>query len=313
MTRLFSGSIARSRMPLLLVLCAVSTALGQISARPSTPDAKYRLSGTVINSVSGEPIRRALVQVYTGSQPVALTDGGGQFEFEGLPPGTTSINVRKPGFFEEQSQPAAPQVITIGPDAKAVSLRLIPESVIYGHVQNANGEPIEHLPLKVVALRIVEGKKRWELAGSVPTDEDGEFRIANLTAGSYYVEAGPSWRFIDPMPSRGHPEGYPAAFYGGGSDLNSATPLDLGPGQQLKADFSLQTAPLFKVSGTISGLAQNQSASLQFEDRMGDRFSFPSDWRVSDSRSCRPLQTHRRCVGSGGDFFHHRGAIEYFL
>ena len=295
MMRLFSGSIGRSRVLLLLGLCPVLTALGQISAQPSSPDAKYKLSGTVINSVTGEPIRHALVQIYTGSQPVALTDGSGQFEFEGLPPGTTSINVRKPGFFEEQNQPAAPQVITIGPDAKAVSLKLIPESVIYGHVQNAEGEPIEHLRLKVVAVRIVEGKKRWEVADSVPTDEDGEFRIANLAAGSYYVEAGPSWRFIGPMPSRGHPEGYPAVFYGGGSDLNSATPLDLGPGEQLKADFSLQTATLFKVSGTISGPAPGQDVNIHFEDRLGDAFTLFSkfDPMSGEFQTAAPAGTYR--------------------
>jgi hypothetical protein len=278
MPRVFSASVGRSRVLLLLGLCPFFTALAQVSTQLSYPDPKYKLSGTVINSVTGEPIRRALVQIYTGAIPVALTDGGGRFEFEGLAPGTTSINVHKPGFFDEQqgSHPAGPQVVTISPDSKPLLLKLIPESVIYGHVQNADGEPIEYLPVKVVAARIVEGKKRWEVAGYAGTNEDGEFRIANLPAGSYYVEAGPSWRFLGPISPQQHPEGYSAVFYGGAPDLNSATPIQLGAGQQLRTDFSLQTAALFKVSGLVSGFAPNQGVSLQFEDRMGDRFSFPT-------------------------------------
>ncbi len=278
MPRVFPGSFGRSRVLLLLGLCPVLTALAQVSGQPSYPDPKYKLSGTVINSVTGEPIRRVLVQIYTGSQPVALTDGSGQFEFEGLAPGTTSVNVRKPGFFDEQqgSQPAGPQVVTIGPDSKPVLLKLTPESVIYGHVQNVGGEPIEHLPVKVVAARIVEGKKRWEVVGSVATNEDGEFRIANLPAGSYYVEAGPSWRFLGPVSSQQRPEGYPALFYGGASELNSATPIQLGAGQQIRTDFSLQMATLFKVSGVISGFAPGQDVNIHFEDRLGDAFTLSS-------------------------------------
>ena len=263
---------------LLAGLCALVAAPRQISAQSSNVEPKYKLSGAVINSVTGEPVRRAVVQLYAGSQLVALSDGNGQFEFEGLSPGNTSINVHKPGFFDDQqsTQPSGPQVVEIGPEAKPVLLRLTPESVIYGHVQSADGEPLEHLPVKVVAARIAEGKKRWDVVGSVTTDEDGEFRIPNLTAGSYYVEAGPNWRFMGPVLSHEHPEGYAAVFYGGASDLNSAIPLQLGAGQQLRADFVLQTTTFFKVSGHVSSPVALPGVNLQFEDRLGDRFSFPA-------------------------------------
>ena len=278
MPRGFSRSVGRASVLLLAGLCAFVAVPRQISAQPSNVEPKYRLSGTVINSVTGEPVRRALVQLYTGSQLVALTDGNGQFEFEGLSTGNTSINAHKPGFFDDQqsNQPSGPQVVEIGPEAKPVLLRLTPESVIYGHVQSADGEPIEQLPVKLVASHIIEGKKRWDMSGSVATDEDGEFRIANLTAGSYFVEAGPSWRFLGPVLSHEHPDGYAAVFYGGASDLNSAIPLQLGAGQQLRADFVLQTTTFFKVSGHVSSPVALPGVNLQFEDRLGDRFSFPA-------------------------------------
>jgi len=278
MPRGFSTPGGRASVLLLVGLCAVVVMLGHISAQSNNAELNYKISGTVINSVTGEPIRRALVHIHAASESVALTDGSGQFQFEGLAAGNTSIDVHKPGFLSEEqaSQASAPQFVNIGPEATPVLLRLIPESVIYGRVQSIDGEPIEHMPVKVVADRIIEGKKRWEVTGSVPTDEGGEFRIANLPAGSYYVEAGPSWRFLDPISSQQHPEGYPAKFYGGAADLNSATPIQIGAGQQLRTDFVLQTVPLFKVSGAISGFTQGQEVNIHFEDRLGDAFSLSS-------------------------------------
>src|SRR5437762_14032573 len=123
MPRRFSTSDSCASVLLLAGLCVVILVLPEhISAQSSAAEPKYKLSGTVINSVTGEPIRRALVQLYAGSQLVALTDGNGQFEFEGLSPGNTSINVHKPGFFDDQqsTQPSGPQVVEIGPEAKPV-------------------------------------------------------------------------------------------------------------------------------------------------------------------------------------------------
>ena len=45
----------------------------------------------MVNAVSGEPIRRALVQLEGEYQRSALTDSNGHFEFTGLP--NTHVNV----------------------------------------------------------------------------------------------------------------------------------------------------------------------------------------------------------------------------
>src|SRR5882757_4229744 len=56
-------------------------------------DNRYKLSGTVVNSVTGEPIPHALVQVYSQFE---LSDSNGHFEFSGLPEMQTNVTVRKP-------------------------------------------------------------------------------------------------------------------------------------------------------------------------------------------------------------------------
>src|SRR5579863_4997483 len=70
------------------------------------------LGGIVINDKSGEPVPRALVQIgrlgswaeaRKGARPPmvsrsAFTDSGGEFHFNGLPPGQYTVTSQKPGF-----------------------------------------------------------------------------------------------------------------------------------------------------------------------------------------------------------------------
>jgi len=51
----------------------------------SSDDGKHALRGTVVNSVTGEPTRGALVQIYFNGQSSMLTGPDGKFQFEGLP------------------------------------------------------------------------------------------------------------------------------------------------------------------------------------------------------------------------------------
>jgi len=182
---------------LLLPLLGAGRVFSQIQRSSAMPGAKYSLNGTVVNSVTGEPVRRALVQIYMGPEQASLTDDNGHFEFHGLLGGQTSVAVRKPGFFSESEaarKGPMPVAVTVGPETDAIVLKLIPEAAIQGKIQSEDGEPIEAAPVVVFALRINNGHKIWDQAGSARTDEDGEFRIANLTPGTYYLQAGPKPR-----------------------------------------------------------------------------------------------------------------------
>src|SRR5689334_977601 len=102
---------ARWTRPLLL-LVSISVAHSQDVADPArstNPTSTHSLSGMVVNSVTGEPVRRALVQAGSsagGSQLSVLTDAEGRFEFPAVPASDSAtsevvITARKPGFFNE--------------------------------------------------------------------------------------------------------------------------------------------------------------------------------------------------------------------
>ena len=56
------------------------------------------ITGTVINSVTGEPINRAVVQL-AGLNRATMTDASGHFEFHNLQGDSVLVIVYKPGFF----------------------------------------------------------------------------------------------------------------------------------------------------------------------------------------------------------------------
>jgi Carboxypeptidase regulatory-like domain len=268
------------------------TALSAQVQNSSAP--KYRLEGSVINSVTGEPIRRALVQIYAGPERLAFTDSNGQFQFEGLEPGETRITARKPGFFDVPHPGYVMQsMVKIGPESQPVTLQLFPQSVIRGHVQNLDDEPIEGLPVKAIIVRIVDGRKQLEPAGTGATDEDGNFRIAGLRPGTYYVETGPETR--SRFPDRGQHRGaYSTMFYPSAHELSSASSFELGPGETFDASFSLKEEPLFQIAGSIGCLGVNDAIGLELVDHSGEVLPVPM--------RTAPDPCHFRAEVPGGSF-----------
>ncbi|HZQ19405.1 MAG TPA: carboxypeptidase-like regulatory domain-containing protein [Terriglobales bacterium] len=261
----------------LLQACVLLPSLAMCQTAPGYPSAgsgaTYKLNGTVVNSVTGEPIGRTLVRLNIGGERLAFSDSSGHFEFDGLPAGPASVVVQKPGYFGEEQlenhRGRTPFVI-IGPDSPTVSLKLLPQSVILGHIKGANGEPVEGVQVKIIASRIVEGRKRWQMIQNTVTNEDGEFRIANLQPGVYYLEAEPAGY---QRQSRTRIKGYAPAFYPGAPDMSSATPLQLNGGQQAEIDLSLHSVTEYKVSGTLVGSPLSSGIQIIFIDHFGNQFS----------------------------------------
>ena len=238
---------------------------GTVSRNEEPTRGTFTLGGTVVNSVTGEPIRRALVQIFMSPQQAVLTDVDGKFEFNSLPRGQTNVAARKPGFLSQQevSPGQSANMVETGPDAKPVIVKLVPEGVLFGRL-DSKGEAIEDLPVKVIALRIAEGRKHWEVRGRTMTDEDGAFRIAGLAPGTYYIAAGPSLRRSSfGSRSKSGRDGYAEGFYPAASDISGAMPVEVSAGQQVEADFSLKPVPIFDISGALTGIEPGLGAGLE--------------------------------------------------
>jgi Carboxypeptidase regulatory-like domain len=252
-----------------------------IVSPPTSDDAKYTLRGTVVSSLTGEPIRGALVQIYLNGQSSTLTGPDGKFQFDGLPAGQTSITVRKPGFFAEsdfQPDVRTQLLATTGPNNSPLILKLIPEGVIYGRISEEDGEPIEGLPVALLVQSLQNGRKTWQQRPAAVTDEDGNFRFAELPPGNYFLSAGPS---RDPVTfpaklSQPGAQGIPQVYYPVGSELAAAAPISIPPGRKAEINLTLSPQPFYRVSGTISGYTPTQQVVLQLRNSAGIPLAYNS-------------------------------------
>ena len=230
--------------------------------------------GTVVNSATGEPINAALVQLNGGRQRSVLTGAEGKFQFDGLTNGYFQITAQKPGYFAaEQLQRSGtrPLMFSAEKEDAPVTIKLVPEGVIYGRINGENGEPAENIPVQIVWERIENGKKMRDANRRVETDEQGEFRVPELQPGKYFVFAGPSyWPVSFPGKlSQSGARGYSGVFYPGVPDLSSAGVIEITPGKHAEINLTLTSQPFYRISGTISGYSPEVGISLQIVSASG--------------------------------------------
>jgi hypothetical protein len=222
-----------------------------------------------------------------------LTGSDGKFHFEGLPNGSFPLSVQKPGYFspEQIRRSGGQPTLVRTEEERLITLKLIPEGVVYGRVTGDDGEPLGFMPVQILWERIENGKRTREASRSVQTDEQGEFRQAELQPGKYFVFVGPSsWPTSFPSRlSQGGARGYPGVFYPGVADLSSSTAIDITPGKHAEINLSLSSQLFYRISGTVSGYGPGQAVNIQMLSASGQpigagvefddaRATFRSSW-----------------------------------
>jgi carboxypeptidase family protein len=233
---------------------------------------RFKVDGVVVNSVTGKPISRALVQIFSPIQSAILTGSRGEFSFSGVPGGSAHITAFKPGFINKKSSiyTNGRGPIIIGPETGRVVLRLEPEAVISGTVTGKDDEPLEHVNIEVLVSRLVQGHRqllpanvlnavRFASSANPQTDEEGSFRLPKLPAGKYYVAVRPQSdsrrALLNSSDKIKNDVGYPAlVYYPDVSDFDAAMPVELSAGQHLVLNFSLKLGAVFPVSGIVSSI-----------------------------------------------------------
>ncbi len=280
---------AEAPQPASALEAAGAAPLSRVSghAEQSLQTPTYALRGTVVNSVTSEPVRNALVQLFFAGQRFVLTGPDGTFQFDGLPAvGQVNVMVHKPGYFSPQDVRTSShsfsqnmRAVTVGPDQPPIVLKLIPEGIISGRISSDGGEPIESLRVHLLSDGIEDGRKVRQELRAVHTNEAGEFRAFDLAPGQYFLFVGPSEAESYPAngPQQGA-QGYPAVFYSGSSELASASPIEITPGTHVDINLALSLQPFYRVSGTVSGFPSAEGLNLQFLDPAGQPVGVISDF-----------------------------------
>jgi hypothetical protein len=261
------------------VFCGgAASALAQ--GNTSTADRADVLRGTVVNGVTREPIGRALV-LSPDNRFATMTDDRGRFEFtiprpEGdradqafVAPGAPGaqmrpaqqppnnrpnfLTARKTGFLFDNN---GMQGVSIGPDQQDVTIEMAPEARIVGHVLLPGSEGANGMRVDLYRRQVQDGRARWDQAGTVTARSDGEFRLAELSAGSYKVFTQ-ELLDRDPLTSnpRGQLFGYPPIYYPAASDFATAAVIRLTAGETFQASLTPVKREYYSVKLGIANAA----------------------------------------------------------
>ncbi len=174
------------------------------TAADKPKDEKGSIEGRVVNSVTGEAVKRASLTLKlsgdasTAGVVTAESDDSGQFAFLDVKPGPYTLLTSRSGFATQtygarrNPKNGIPLILSAGQKMKGLLFKLAPGAVISGRVVDGEGEPLEGVT--VVALRSAyqRGERQWRSRESnARTNDLGEFRMVGLAAGSYVVVVSP--------------------------------------------------------------------------------------------------------------------------
>jgi hypothetical protein len=146
------------------------------------------VAGQVIESPSGRPIADATVTLSGMRQPPGpvLTDAQGRFYFAGLPAGTFSLAVTKPGHARAAAVMRSIPV-RAGERVTDLKLRLVRLASVAGTVRDDAGDPVVGMEVLVFRRAVVAGRPRMARAGQAFTDDRGMYRAFHLPPGDVLV------------------------------------------------------------------------------------------------------------------------------
>ena len=195
----------------------------------------------------------------------ATTDAEGKFRIEGVEPGMYRMMAERQGFVRREygarknSMMGSTITVASGQELKELNIDMIPQAVIIGRVLDDEGEPLARVQIQVMRRRYFRGKQQLMPMGGNMTMDTGEFRIADLAPGRYWISAmyrrmsmfgeGPA-RNAGDKPE----EEYVTTYYPGVIDQAGARPIDVVAGQELPGvDIRLQKAPVYRIRGKVTG------------------------------------------------------------
>jgi len=254
------------RSPAALRLILIAGAAAFVSGL-SAADPTFCIGGTVVNAVTGEPVRRAAVST---PQAAALSDVAGAFHFCGLPAGSYSAEAEKPGFLTAGTR------VTVGPSIENLVLRLPPLALVKGRVLDGDGNPVDGAVVQLFAFAIGDGRRKVRVESTQTTDDRGEYRIPQLKPGRYLLRAA-GWQGPEhPAKDADLPSAFAPIYYGGGAELASAVPVTLAAGQEFSADFTVTMEPSYRVRGTVAGYAPREPVTVALLGPDGEPTAVPA-------------------------------------
>lgn len=277
----------------------------------------YRISGKLVNAITGEPMAEARMELTptSGAQWVraVLTGRDGKFTFQRLADGKYALYAERAGFprqgFEEHPGGFL-SAIAVGPNVESENIvfRMQPGAAITGVITDDYNEVVRDAAVFLAHRTIRDGTWGTYIVGERRTDDRGMYRFSPLMAGTYYlvVSARPwystsmrDFRAIDNQAQI--PEGlreqtkaldvaYPLTYYDGATDEDNATAINLKPGDAVQADFRLQAVPAARIRiANVAGATSGPMPYINLSQPIFGNFDAPAPIVIQGGGSQRAI------------------------
>ena len=212
------------------------------------------IRGRVVRSDTGQPLRRAVVRVFSDESRSVMTDDQGRYELALLPEGRYTLIASKGGFGEvaygQRRSYGGGRSITLS-DSQVITqidFALPPGGVITGRVVDEGGEPAVGAQVAVSRLVFSNGRRQSTHVAGAQVDDRGEFRVFGLLPGEYYLSA----TLPESHDLSGVSVGYVPTFYPGTPVRGEAQRIAIKAGEEIAGTtFALARAQTASISGIV--------------------------------------------------------------
>ncbi len=236
----------------------LATPLLSLAFQAAPPPAKPEITGTVFDAGTSQPVIDAVISILSIADPTAPrsmnskpgdpvgqihTDAAGKFHFSPAALGTFDVSVKKDDYsnYVPLSGTMNSASVTLSKSNPTKDLRFTlskPGTVTGQLIDSETGNPIPAGYVSLMGVVYQDGQRRFQLAFGLEykqVDAEGHFSVSNIPPGGSYViwtrnpiKMSPDKQTLKQFP----PEetaivdsDYPDAYWPGGRDLDSASPI----------------------------------------------------------------------------------------
>ncbi len=227
------------------------------------------IEGTVLNATTGAPIRRALIALRRSNQtgfpnPLAPgfgteTNGEGKFEFAHVEPDSYTVEVQAVGYVTQQQK--GQMSVSPGNRINGLNFKLLPHAVITGRLLDQEGAQLAGMDVRLLRQLEMNGKSAMSIIGFTQTNDAGEFRIAGIAPGRYFLSASnqnPALAYFQKSLRHDFDKpqmAFARTFFPSSVDEAGARALDLSSGQTLTGlEIRMKQERVFRLRGKVSSI-----------------------------------------------------------
>jgi 5-hydroxyisourate hydrolase-like protein (transthyretin family) len=296
------------RVPACIVALTLA-ALAQTQKPGTQPaGAGFRISGTVVNAVTGQALSRTVVSIGRATGPESVqsvtTNEDGRFQFENLRAGKYWLQAQRSGFSPQRfnQHEDFSTAIVVGPnlDSDDLIFRVVPDASITGTITDEQNEPVRTARVLLFRTGLLNGTESTRMR-EASTDDQGRYHLSRLRSGTFlvavsaqpwYAEFGRARRVMtvatpndgsvseNESSSESEEErrqsefdvAYPVTFFPGVTDAGSATPLVVKPGDRVIADIAVNPVPALHLHISDPNIDPSQGVNVTLKQHLFGSF-----------------------------------------